>query len=125
MNISNIIIRNFLSFDSIEIPFENYSVIVGPNASDKTNIVRILKFLSDKTTTINDKRLDVKSKFNESQPSSLWIDFSLNNDICLVWSQLAGIRTPPIVTTDFLYIRFIGDRTIQEKDLVRYNKTGL
>jgi hypothetical protein len=125
LNISNIIIRNFLSFDSIEIPFENYSVIVGPNASDKTNIVRILKFLSDKTTTINDKRLDVKSKFNESQPSSLWIDFSLNNDICLVWSQLAGIRTPPIVTTDFLYIRFIGDRTIQEKDLVRYNKTGL
>jgi len=34
----------------------------------------------------------------------------------MVWSQLAGIRTPPIVTTDFLYIRFIGDRTIQEKD---------
>jgi AAA ATPase-like protein len=125
LNISNIIIRNFLSFDSIEIPFENYSVIVGPKASNKTNIVRILKFPSDKTTTINDKRLDVKSKFNESQLSSLWIDFSLNNDICLVWSQLAGIRTPPIVTTDFLYIRLIGDRTIQEKDLVRYNKTGL
>ena len=36
--------------------------------------------------------------------------------MCMVWSQLAGIRTPPIVTTDFLYIRFIGDRTIQEKD---------
>ena len=34
----------------------------------------------------------------------------------MVWSQLADIRTPPIVTTDFLYIRFIGDRTIQEKD---------
>ena len=30
----------------------------------------------------------------------------------MVWSQLAGIRTPPIVTTDFLYIRFIRDRTI-------------
>ena len=29
---------------------------------------------------------------------------------------LADIRTPPIVTTNFLYIRFIGDRTIQEKD---------
>ena len=34
----------------------------------------------------------------------------------MVWSQLAGIRTPPIVTTNFLYIRFIGDRSIQEKD---------
>ncbi len=34
----------------------------------------------------------------------------------MVWSQLANIRTPPIVTTDFLYMRFIGDRSIQEKD---------
>ena len=42
--------------------------------------------------------------------------FFANNNMCMVWSQLAGIRTPPIVTTDFLYIRFIGDRTIQEKD---------
>ena len=40
----------------------------------------------------------------------------------MVWSQLADIRTPPIVTTDFLYIRFIGDRTIQEKDFGRIQK---
>ena len=37
----------------------------------------------------------------------------------MVWSQLAEIQTPPIVTTDFLYLRFIGDRTIQEKDFGR------
>jgi len=42
----------------------------------------------------------------------------------MVWSQLADIRTP-IVTSDFLYIRFIGDRTTQEKYLVRYKKTEL
>ena len=40
----------------------------------------------------------------------------------MVWSQLAGIRTPPIVTSDFLYIRFIGDRTIQEKDFGKIQK---
>ena len=40
----------------------------------------------------------------------------------IVWSQLAGIRTPPIVTSDFLYIRFIGGRTIQEKDFGRIQK---
>jgi len=28
---------------------------------------------------------------------------------------MTGMRTPPIVTTDFLYIMFIGDRTIQEE----------
>jgi uncharacterized protein YecE (DUF72 family) len=40
----------------------------------------------------------------------------------MVWSQLADIKTPPIVTTDFLYIRFIGDRTIQEKDFGKIQK---
>jgi uncharacterized protein YecE (DUF72 family) len=34
----------------------------------------------------------------------------------MVWSQLAELRTPPIATTDFLYLRFIGDRSINEKD---------
>jgi uncharacterized protein YecE (DUF72 family) len=33
----------------------------------------------------------------------------------LVWSQLAKLRTSPIVATDFLYVRFIGDRSISEK----------
>jgi hypothetical protein len=37
----------------------------------------------------------------------------------LVWSQLAELQTPPILTTDFLYLRFIGDRSIQEKDFGR------
>jgi hypothetical protein len=37
----------------------------------------------------------------------------------MVWSQLAEINTPPVVTTDFLYLRFIGDRSIQEKDFGR------
>ena len=30
--------------------------------------------------------------------------------------ELADIRIPPIVTSDFVYVRLIGDRTIQEKD---------
>ena len=46
-------------------------------------------------------------------------NFFANNDICLVWSQLAELQTPPILTTDFLYLRFIGDRSIQEKDFGR------
>jgi uncharacterized protein YecE (DUF72 family) len=36
-----------------------------------------------------------------------------------VWSQLAELQTLPVVTTDFLYVRFIGDRSIQEKDFGR------
>ena len=45
--------------------------------------------------------------------------FFANNNLCLVWSQLADIRTPPIVTSDFVYVRLIGDRSIQEKDFGR------
>ena len=33
--------------------------------------------------------------------------------------SLADIRTPPIVTSDFVYVRLIGDRSIQEKDFGR------
>ena len=40
----------------------------------------------------------------------------------MVWSQLAGIRTPPILTTDFLHVRFIGDISIDEKDFGRIQK---
>lgn len=29
------------------------------------------------------------------------------------------MKTPPVVTTDFIYLRLIGDRSIQEKDFGR------
>jgi uncharacterized protein YecE (DUF72 family) len=45
--------------------------------------------------------------------------FFANNDICMVWSVLAELQTPPIITTDFVYMRFIGDRRIQENDFGR------
>jgi len=54
-------------------------------------------------------------------------NFFANNGICMVWSQLAELKTPPVVTTDFLYLRLIGDRSIQEKDFgrgTRYAKMG-
>ena len=65
--------------------------------------------------------LDKRFRYAVEVRDSSWFQdlaysFFANNNMCMVWSQLAGIRTPPIVTTDFLYIRFIGDRTIQEKD---------
>jgi uncharacterized protein YecE (DUF72 family) len=58
-----------------------------------------------------------KSWFNE-----LAYTFFANNNICLVWSQLADIRTPPVVTTDFVYLRLIGDRSINENDFGKIQK---
>lgn len=56
---------------------------------------------------------------NNSWFQDLAYSFFANNNICMVWSQLAGLRTPPVITTDFLYIRFIGDRRIGEEDFGR------
>jgi uncharacterized protein YecE (DUF72 family) len=58
-----------------------------------------------------------KSWFNE-----LAYTFFANNNICLVWSQLADIQTPPVVTTDFVYLRLIGDRTIIENEFGKIQK---
>jgi uncharacterized protein YecE (DUF72 family) len=68
--------------------------------------------------------LDTRFRYAVEVRHSSWFqdlayNFFANNDICMVWSQLAELRTPPIVTTDFLYLRFIGDRRIQEKDFGR------
>jgi uncharacterized protein YecE (DUF72 family) len=48
--------------------------------------------------------------------NDLAYNFFKKNNICLVWNQLDIVQTPPVVTTDFTYIRFIGDRSISEKD---------
>ena len=58
-----------------------------------------------------------KSWFNE-----LAYTFFANNNICLVWSQLADIQTPPVVTSDFVYLRLIGDRSMNEKDFGKIQK---
>lgn len=51
------------------------------------------------------------------------------HNICLVWSQLDTIQTPPPaaaeLTSDFIYLRFIWDRSIDEKDFGRVQKDRL
>lgn len=44
------------------------------------------------------------------------------NNICLVWNQLDAIAAPPVLTTDFVYLRMIGDRSIEERDFGRIQK---
>jgi uncharacterized protein YecE (DUF72 family) len=65
--------------------------------------------------------LDKRFRYAVEARHKTWFDdevysFLKKNEICLAWSQIAEIQTPPIVTTDFIYLRFIGDRSIDEKD---------
>jgi uncharacterized protein YecE (DUF72 family) len=45
-----------------------------------------------------------------------------DNNISLAWSQLDDIQTPTELTSDFVYLRFIGDRSIDEREFGRIQK---
>jgi uncharacterized protein YecE (DUF72 family) len=54
--------------------------------------------------------------------SDLAYNFFSNNNICMIWNQLDKIQSPAIVTSDFVYLRLIGDRSIKENDFGRIQK---
>jgi uncharacterized protein YecE (DUF72 family) len=45
-----------------------------------------------------------------------------DHSICLAWSQLDSIETPAVLTTDFFYLRLIGDRSVDEKNFEMIQK---
>jgi len=51
--------------------------------------------------------------------SDLAYNFFRNSNISLVWSQMDKLQTPPIVTSDFVYLRLIGDRRLSEHQFVK------
>ncbi len=46
--------------------------------------------------------------------NDLAYNFFRNNNIAMVWSQMDGLQTPPVITSDFVYLRLIGDRSLNE-----------
>jgi uncharacterized protein YecE (DUF72 family) len=46
--------------------------------------------------------------------NDLAYNFFKNNNIAMAWSQMDRLQTPPIVTSDFVYLRLIGDRRLAE-----------
>ena len=57
------------------------------------------------------------SWFNE-----LFYNYLKEKNYCLVWSQQDTLVTPPILTTDLVYLRLIGDRSIDERDFGKIKK---
>lgn len=42
------------------------------------------------------------------------IDYLAEKNLCLVWNDIPGICNPTLLTSDFVYVRLIGDRSISE-----------
>ncbi len=60
MFISKIGVTNFKSFDEIEVPLSNFNVLIGANASGKSNFVEIFEFLDDVFTLGLDNAISLK-----------------------------------------------------------------
>lgn len=50
------------------------------------------------------------------------IQYMTDKKICLAWSDVTGVINPGVLTSDFVYLRLIGDRTIPEKEFGRLQK---
>ena len=67
------------------------------------------------------RHLDKRFRYSLEVRHSSWFnekvyDFLKENNITLVWSVRYKLRSPSTITSDQVYIRFIGDRSISEKD---------
>ena len=67
------------------------------------------------------RHLDKRFRYSLEVRHSSWFNdnvYSLmkENIISLVWSVRDKLQTPSIITSDQVYIRFIGNRSISEKD---------
>ena len=44
-------------------------------------------------------------------------------EVAMAWSEVMYTEPPPVVTTDFLYLRFIGDRSLKKLGWVQIDRT--
>ncbi|HYY71436.1 MAG TPA: DUF72 domain-containing protein, partial [Nitrososphaeraceae archaeon] len=54
--------------------------------------------------------------------NELFYNYLKEKNYCLVWSQQDILVIPPVLTSDFLYLRLIGDRSLNEKDFGKIKK---
>ena len=65
--------------------------------------------------------LDKRYRYALEVRESSWFDASVydflnDNDITLVWRVREDLKTPTFVTTDTVYLRFIGDRIADQRN---------
>lgn len=79
MKFESIKIENMLSFDKCEFRFKDYNVIVGPNNTGKTNLLRILKtvILSDDLSGL---QIPEQMKLDRSKKSKIEIAVEMSNE---------------------------------------------
>lgn len=67
----------------------------------------------------NDYTIEGRHKSWFSDPA---LSYLTDRKICLAWSDVAGVDNSAPITSDYVYLRLIGDRTIPEKEFGRLQK---
>ncbi len=90
-----------------------------------TLLIQLPPFLSEKKgfspLQYMVRYLDKRFRYSLEVRHSSWFNDNVynlmkENNISLVWSIRDKLQTPSIITSDQVYLRFIGDRSISEKD---------
>ncbi len=91
--INHIYVKNFLSFSEAEINFDDLTVLVGPNASGKSNVIKIFRFLQAIASSNTNLPGLIRNEFsydrhqhlfyNNNEPITLKVNFSYNKKKCI------------------------------------------
>jgi energy-coupling factor transporter ATP-binding protein EcfA2 len=92
VHISKLKIFNLYSYSQAEVAFDDYNVVVGHNASGKTNLIRMLKLLAGESyrgrTHLDISRLESSAKHSPDRPAAIMADLSLSREEARLLLQL-------------------------------------
>lgn len=91
MKIKRINIQNLLSFENVDFDLYDFNVIVGMNASGKTNLLRLLNFIREDENSghhMDYRRLEKKSKLDQDKKSSVILELELADSEALMLMHL-------------------------------------
>ena len=94
VRLERVSIQNIRSFERVEFPLGSYTVVVGPNNSGKTNLLRILDTVS-KNENMEYLKLNRTDKFDPNESSEITLSLVLDeSEAKMVFQCLFGLRSP-------------------------------
>jgi len=102
----------FKSFEPLKQKIASFLIQLPPSLSMKEGFKKLQYLLGE---------LDYSYRYAIEFRHKSWFNDEVyrllkEHKICFVWSVLEDLLIPAETTTDFIYLRFIGDRSIDEKD---------
>ncbi len=138
MSIKSVEIRNFKSFKDLKIELGNFNVLVGANASGKSNFVSIFKFLRDIATSGLDNAISLQGgteyirNMNIGAGENLSIKIVSDSEVRMIQRIKMGIIGLKIYNTIYEFVlkfhkkgsgfKIVKDILIQELEFVKLEK---